>query len=347
MARRSAIGLDIGTSGVRAAELSLNGGNVTLERFGQVALPEGAVRDGEVVDIDTVASAIRHLWGAAGLSHKKVSLGVANSRVAVRQIVLPGMAPAELKKSLPFQVEDYLPMPVDQAVLDFHQIETFEKDGGTYVSGMLVAASRDAVMASVRAAQKAGLKPQSVDLNSFAVLRANASRANPHASEAIVDIGARVTNIVVHQGGVPSFVRILLLGGQDITDAISERAGLAPQEAEGLKQQFGVSGTPSEWAQAARVIESQTQALVDEVRGSLDYYGSMHPDNPVGSVVISGGGSKLLGLVERLRASAGREVTVGNPTDSMLIGSTGLDEQQLLTVQPLAAVPIGLALGAF
>ena len=102
MAARSAIGLDIGTSGVRAAELSFGKGGVTLEKFGQVALPEGAVRDGEVVDSDAVADAIKQLWAHTKFGSKKVVIGVANQKVIVRQVDIPWMPADELKKSLAF-----------------------------------------------------------------------------------------------------------------------------------------------------------------------------------------------------------------------------------------------------
>ena len=130
MAGRSAIGLDIGTSGVRAAELSFGKGQVTLEKFGQVALPEGAVRDGEVVDSDAVAAAIKQLWAHTKFSSKKVVIGVANQKVIVRQVDLPWMPVDELKKSLAFQVQDFVPMPVEQAVLDFHPLEELTAEGG-------------------------------------------------------------------------------------------------------------------------------------------------------------------------------------------------------------------------
>ena len=128
MAGRSAIGLDIGTSGVRAAELSFGKGQVTLEKFGQVALPEGAVRDGEVVDPDAVAAAIKQLWAHTKFSSKKVVIGVANQKVIVRQVDLPWMPADEMKKSLAFQVQDFVPMPVEQAVLDFHPLEELTGD---------------------------------------------------------------------------------------------------------------------------------------------------------------------------------------------------------------------------
>ena len=349
MAGRTAIGLDIGTSGVRAAELSFGKDGVTLERFGQVAVPEGAVRDGEVVDAPSVANAIRQLWSHTGFSHKDVILGVANQRVIVRQVELPWMPPAELKNALPFQVQDFLPMPVDQAELDFLPLEdSAGENGQRMVRGLLVAAARELVLANVRAAEAAGLRPTMVDLTPFAVLRAmTPSQALDVDTVALVDVGARVTNIVVHSGGTPRFVRILLMGGQDITDAVADKLGLPHAQAEALKQDLNGRGADAaEIATAGRAVESTAAAFVDEVRGSLDYYAASTPGGGVTRLVVSGGGSRLRGLADRLAHATRLPVDVGNPMASLRVGKTGLSPEQLSFVQPLAAVPVGLALGA-
>ena len=151
MPARSAIGLDIGTSVVRAVELSFGRGGITLERFGQVVLPDGAIRDGEVVVPEAVTYSLRQLWSATGFSHKRVVIGVANQRVIVRQLDLPWMEPDELRASLAFQIQDYLPMDVQDSVLDFYPLgEPVTAGGPRMLRGLLVAASRDTVLANVR-----------------------------------------------------------------------------------------------------------------------------------------------------------------------------------------------------
>lgn len=350
MAGRSAIGLDIGTSGVRAAELSFGKGQVTLEKFGQVALPEGAVRDGEVVNPDAVAAAVKQLWAHTKFSSKKVVIGVANQKVIVRQVDLPWMPADEIKKSLAFHVQDFVPMPVDQAVLDFHPLEELGGEGSPRVlRGLLVAASRDMVHASLEAVQKAGLSPVMVDLTSFAVIRSLADGDHlgmGAAVEALVDVGARVTNIVVHQGGMPRFVRILLMGGQDVTDAIAERMGIPQEQAEATKQQLGL-GVPEspETQAAARVVEAVGAAFVDEVRGSLDYYLASSSSAPISRLVLTGGGARLGGLAQRLQTMTRVPVESGAPMQSLRLGRTGLTPEQIAFVEPLAVVPVGLALG--
>jgi len=343
--RRTAIGLDIGTSGVRAAELSFGGGGITLEKFGQVALPLGAVRDGEVVEQDVVVDALRTLWRGTRLTGRKVALGVANQRVVVRQVDLPWVPAGELKQSLPLQVQDYLPMPVADSVIDFHVTEEMTSGGSRVLRGLLVAVARDMVMSNVRAVQAAGLRPVSVDLSPFAVLR---SVGRPHgeiATEALIDVGSRVSNLVVHSGGVPRFVRVLLMGGQDVTDAIAERLGVPMELAEAVKRHGADDATEQETELTGSAVDLMLEAFVDEIRSSLDYFSASNPQYRPERLVLTGGGSLLPGIAERLEAATRIPTRPGNPLSPLLMGRTGLDEDQLTLLQPLAAVPVGLALG--
>jgi type IV pilus assembly protein PilM len=353
----NAVGLDIGTSGVRAAELTVGRGPATLHRFGQVALPVGAVRDGEVVDVNAVSEAIKHLWATAKFSTKRVSLGVANPKVIVRQADLPLMPEAELRKSLGLHVQDFIPIPVEQAILDFHPLETVTSESGVQsMRVLLVAAMRDMVMTALEAATRAGLQPMQVDLTPFAVLRSLAQvdqvGAQPSAhtgADAIVDVGATVTNIVIHQNGVPRFVRILLMGGDNVTDAVSERLGVPFEQAVAVKQQLGMSPVRGEIVSehpAARVVEASATAFLEEVRGSLDYYLAQPSSVPLQRVVLSGGGARLGGLAQRLAAATRLPVHPGAAMSALRIGKTGLTPEQLSYVEPQIAVPVGLALGA-
>lgn len=345
------VGLDIGTSGVRAAELTLGKGTATLERFGQVALPAGAVRDGEVADADAVAAAIKQLWAQAKFSTKKVIVGVANQKVIVRQVDLPWMPAGELRKALAFQVQDYVPMPVDQAILDFHPLEEFTNESGArMLRVLLVAAARDMVGSAVDAVNKAGLQPHMVDLTSFAVLRSLVSLdagVSPTGAEALVDVGANVTNIVIHQGGVPRFVRILLMGGGDITDAVAERLGVPVEQAEAIKQESGMAPVAgaAESSPAGRAIEGTANGFVEEVRGSLDYYMAQPGAARIDRVVLSGGGSRLSGLADRLATATRLQVQAARPLSTLKLGKTGLTDDQLAYVEPMVAVPVGLAMG--
>lgn len=350
MADRTAVGLDIGTTGVRAAELRLGRSAITLQRFGQVALPPGAVRDGEVADVQAVAAALRRLWSEVKFSTKQVILGVANQKVVVRQIDLPWMPTDELRRALAFQVQDYIPIPVDEAILDFHPVEEFTSESGNRMLRVLVvAAARDTVGSVIAAVEKAGLKPVMIDLTSFAVIRAVAELEHLGSSieaDAIVDIGARVTNIAVHQGGVPRFVRILQMGGGDLTDAVADRMGVPAEDADAFKHGLSADdGTVDESHPGYRALEPVVRSFVEEIRGSIDYYLASPDAAPIRRVLISGGGSQMAGLAQRLGVATRLPVELANPLATMRVGKTGLSPDQLKLIEPIATVPVGLALG--
>ncbi len=349
MATRRAVGLDIGTTSVRAAQLSWSKDQLQLERFGQVALPLGAVRDGEVVDAQVVSVALRELWARSKFTTKKVVTGVANQKVVVRQLDLPWMPIGELRKSLGLLVADVIPMPIEQAILDVHPLEEIETDEGRRQRVLLVAADRSTVASLLSAVSGAGLTATSIDLTSFAILRALGSVDDlglGQTAEALVDVGASVTNIVVSQGGVPRFVRILLMGGADITETVAERMGISIDEAEAIKQ---VTSLPLDHAYAdadptVRVVEAAATTWVDEVRGSLDYYFAQAGAIRLSRIVLSGGGSQLAGLAGRLSMATRLPVEPAAPLAAMHIGRTGLTDEQLDYAHPMTTVPVGLAM---
>src|SRR6187402_1122923 len=151
MAKRI-VGLDIGRDVLRAAEVENPGSSrPRLVRVGQIALPEGAVHSGEVREVHTVASALKRLWSTAGFKTKSVVIGMGNQRVLARDLTIPYMTPKLIRDSLPFQVQDLLPVPIDEAVLDFYPISEGSTDAGRVINGLLVAAVKDAVMGNINA----------------------------------------------------------------------------------------------------------------------------------------------------------------------------------------------------
>lgn len=351
----AAIGLDIGSSTVRAVQLAPSRrGHPTLERVGQVPLAPGAVRDGEVVQPDLVAAAVRELWTVGGFKGRRVALGISNQQVVVRQVDLPYLPDNELRQSLPFQVDEAIPIPVDQAILDFHTLDTLSDAQGRRISRiLLVAAQRDMVQRLVDAIGQARLEPVLVDLDAFAMLRSLAPEASrglldEPEGELLIDIGSVVTNLLVHAGGDPRFVRILLMGGHAITDELRQNLSIPVEEAERVKIDTGLL-PPAELLEAeppARVIAERAGRLLEEVRGSLDYYAAQPDAVPVRRAVLTGGASRLRGLAERLTDLLGMPVERGHPLQEVRIGQVGLSHEQLVGLEPDLAVAVGLAMGA-
>lgn len=342
------IGLDVGTSAVRAAWVSGGKGGRSLVKFGQVALPSGAVEGGEIRDPEAVAGAISQLWKRAKIKSKNAVIGVANQRVVVRQVDLPHMDEKELRNSLKFQVAEHIPMPVEEAELDFQIIDDFMTEEGHHmIRVLLVAASSDMVHSVLGAVSAAGLTPAGVDLTPFAVARAVSQSARGESgvagAEAVIDVGAGVTSIIVHHNGEPRFVRMLLIGGDDATEALAESADVTFEEAEALKLDLG-RGVGSDEAQ--KVLAAKVNALVSEIQGSIDYYLSLEDSEALASVIVTGGGSLTPGLVERLEGSLGTTVRRAAALGEMSVKKSGLTDEQVAQIEPVAAAAVGLAMGA-
>lgn len=341
------IGLDIGTSAVRAAQVAIGRGTPSLVSFGQVALPPGVVVDGEIRDAGAVSEAISQLRRRTKMSGKRVVLGVANQRVVVRQVDLPYLEEKDFKSSLRFQVADHIPMPVDAAELDYQMLGDFMTDTGEHMMRvLLVAAATDMVESFVGAAAAADLEPAGVDLTPFAVARAVSPAARGEAgtagAEAIVDVGAGVTSIFIHHGGEPRFVRILLVGGDDATNALASDLGVSFEEAEAVKLDLGRGvGSPD----AQRVLQTRVSALVEEIRGSLDYYLSQEDSEAVSSMIMTGGGSLTPGLVASVEQAVRIQVRRATALSQMNFSKSGLTQDQVMQVDPVAAAAIGLAMG--
>src|SRR5918997_4971725 len=197
MASVNPIGLDIGSSSIRAVEVRRTKDGHALTNFGQVPLPAGTVQSGILQDPVAVTSALKQLWAACKFDTRKVMLGVTNPQLVVREMSVSNLPAKELRKSLPFQVRDMLPLAVERSLLDFHPLE--EPGDNPTVRGLLIAMPKEAVLTTVDAVERAGLHVAAVDLASFALLRA-ACRLDTQV-EAILDIGADVTNVIVHADG--------------------------------------------------------------------------------------------------------------------------------------------------
>jgi type IV pilus assembly protein PilM len=344
---KTRIGLDIGSTAVRAAELT-EGSPPTVIRAAQVPLPAGAVENGEVRDVAAVSEALRELWARGGFKSRKVWMGVGNQRVVVREIALPTMPEKELRQSLGFQVQEFIPMPVDEAVLDYHLIEEIEVEGRPMIRLLLVAAQKAMVETLVAAAAGAKLEPMGLDLVPFAMVRAvGATGAGMEleqtGGEAVVDVGAHVTNIVVHAAGETRFVRILPSGGRDITVAIARGLSVEDEVAERLKRGETVEEVDATTEQALEIAMQRATQFVDEIRSSLEFYTAQTQGARIERLLISGGGSKLEGFIDILRQRI--PVTVEPGRVFSRVGSQlSLSEDAQAEAEPVLATAVGLAI---
>lgn len=350
MGKSSTIGLDIGTTAVRAVQVEHTGtpglnSPSSISKIAEVPLPHGAVRDGEVVDNGSVATAIKKLWRDGQLTNKDVIIGIGNQRVVVRNLDLPWMPLNQIRQSLAYQAGETLPMSVDEALLDFLPTSEGEGPEGRYVSGMFVAAVKDTVAANVLAVESAGLLPRVVDLNAFALLRPLIRGDLGRRTVAFIDIGARVTNVVVAANGMPRLVRTVAAGGQDATDAIARTAKISDGEAEHFKRQFGLTdATASGMQDAVEACGTATRNLVDAVTNTLSYYSSQNHGAGVELLVLTGGGVHMPGLGQYLSSATRVPATLGDPFQH-LTWNRGARREAIAGRESSFALATGLACG--
>jgi type IV pilus assembly protein PilM len=339
MATATPIGLDIGSSSIRAVEVRRGRDEHALTNFGEIPLPLGAVVGGVIQDPIAVTAALKQLWATCKFGTRSVLLGVTNPQLVVREMSVSNLPPKEMRKSLPFQVRDMLPLAVERSLLDFHPLE--QPGDSPTVRGLLIAMPKDAVLVAVEAAEKAGLHVAGVDLAAFALLRA-ASRLDAQV-EAIIEIGAQVTSMVVHADGEPLIVRTVPRGGAEITESMATRLGIPQPEAEALKCRYGLEGDGQ--PDRAEAAADAVRPLINEIRSSFTYLASGERQKRVTRLALSGGGARMPGLAEYLQG----ELAVGvvHADNAIRLRDTRRARQRGFdNFMPSAAVSIGLTLGA-
>jgi len=342
------IGVDIGTTQIRAAEVELPGKpgatpQGTLHAYATVAVPQGAIGDGEVLEVQTVAGLLKQLFARAKFSHKQVVIGIGSPRTAVREMEVPALPMHQLRTSLPFQVAEILPMPTDDALLDFYPTSHRVDEGREFLGGIMVAAAKAAVSNTVLAVETAGLRPVGVDLAAFALMRAQMVPEWSNQTVAFVDIGARVTNVVVATNGAPRLVRILPTGGQDATDAIASAMQLPSAEAEQFKRSVGIGQDVAPQMQLAKDAATQaTRLLLEGIRNTFVYFAGNNPGVTIQHVVLTGGGAYLPGLGQYLASTSRLPVSFGN--GASVVRPSRRAQGEIAGQEMTSAIAIGLAL---
>lgn len=357
------IGLDIGVERVRVAQVKASGSGYVLTAYGQVDVPMGAVADGEIVDAAAVSSAIKELWRRAGIRGKDVATGVSNQRVIVRLIDLPFMERGELQSAIQYQAQDYIPMAVEESILDFQIIGDYMTQNDEHMMEvLLVAAHREMIGNTVSAVEGAGLKLIDVDVSSFAIVRAlmgdNAAvlPEDDGQATAVVHISAGITNIAVVERGIPRFNRISSLAGGTFTQAIANVLNVSFEEAEQLKILVGLPdvetgeadaspGISPEQAQVVhQSLEREVNKFIAEIRRSLDYYLTQTSQvKSIQRILLTGSGSQLRNFGAYLEKGLQAQVLLGDPLQRIQVSHGA---QQAVTADRMGSVTaIGLALG--
>ncbi|WP_457101723.1 type IV pilus biogenesis protein PilM [Microbacterium sp. P5_E9] len=308
---KTIVGLEVTEESVRAAELSL-GRKPQLIAYGEVPLQQDAARDSEVLDPGAVAVALRQLWSGARFKSKDVVLGVASRRILVREYTTQAMRADLLRDALPFQVQDLLPVPASQAVLDFYPLS----QSGDQVSGLLVAAVSENIEAIIGTLSKVKLRAQGVDLTAFGLARATAPLAPAGETVATVSIGDHTTQVVVTRGGVPQFVRLLPI---DVPTAASQRQTPVEISADSPALEYAAA-TPARTRGGLRAATPPGASdLAARLRSTLAFFASRPDAAPISRVFVTGAGAAVEGILPALAAAIEAPLRVIDVSDVIAI----------------------------
>jgi type IV pilus assembly protein PilM len=349
--KKKLVGLKVGASQIAAAQVVNNGG----AQVTQVAcedLEHGVVVGGELRDPDMLASALRTFFRKNKLSRQNVRLGISNNRIGVRMFEIGGIDDTkQLANAIRYRAQEVLPIPLEEAVLDYHILgEYTDGEGHTKHRVLLVVAYRDLVDRYMAACKKAGIRLAGIDLEAFAILRALAPESG--AAEAgnsalvVVSVGHDRTTFAVSDGKACQFTRVLDWGGASLNAGIARALDLAPSEAEPIKHSLSLAdpsipaGLTSE--QAEKVREAVVQALhtfARELVSSLQFYQSQPGSLGIGEIVLTGGTAHLPGFADELGKLIGVRVRVGDPLANVKVGKK-VDREQ-----PLGSLAAAIGLG--
>ena len=300
---RKVVGVDIGSRSIRAVEVrNPLASDPVVVRMHEVGLPDGAVRNGEVIEVGTVTAALKSLWGEAKFSTRDVVIAIGGSSVHPRDASFPKAPVQRIRETLPFTVQDLIPLPVAEAILDFYPAVDAMTEDGPVVRGILVAASKDAVRSTIRAVIAAKLNPVRVDLQPFGLVRALDRLGSGAATTVIVEIGTSTTSIIVAESGVPRFVRILPIGDDEVVVALAKRLGVSPTQAAQVKRTYGVVAANASQDERAIIeaVYSASWDLLVGIRDSLSYYTSTHQGVHLARLILLGDGATTPGIDQLL-----------------------------------------------
>jgi type IV pilus assembly protein PilM len=347
------VGLKIGASQIAAARI-VNNGSPELVQVARESIDHGLVVGGELREPELLADALRAFFKKNGLPRQGVRLGIANNRIGVRIFEIAGISdPRQLENAVRFRAQEVLPIPIEEAVLDYHVLgERLDEEGNSVMRILLVVAYRELIDRYVAACKKAGLRLAGIDLEAFALLRALAEPRTEEdgaadAAAVVVAIGHDRSTFAVSDGRVCEFTRVLEWGGGTLDIAIARELNVAPSEAEPVKRELSLlndavpEGIDPEQATAARAaVRQQLQTFARELVSSLQFYQNQPGSLGIGEIVITGGTAHLPGLAEELQRLIGVRVTVGDPLTRVKLGRKIRETEQLGSL----AVAIGLGI---
>ena len=342
--RKGLVGVDIGSSAVKAVELKpggKGGDEYQLVNIGTEPLPPEAIVDGAIMDSGAVIDAIQRLFTSQKIKTNEVATSVSGNAVIVKKISLPQMSTEELAESIHWEAEQYIPFDIQDVSLDYEVIDGGGSGGNMDV--LLVAVKKDKISDYTSAISQAGRSPLVVDVDVFALQ--NCYEINygidPGRVVALLNIGASIMNINIVKGATSIFNRDIAVGGNQYTDAIQKELNLSFDQAEALKKGARVEGAAPE--NLHPIIQAVSENIALEIQKTFDFFRATSSEDRIDRIFLSGGTAKIQGLRDLLAERFEAGVEILNPFNSVTYNPRDFDPEFINEMGPSAAIAVGLA----
>jgi type IV pilus assembly protein PilM len=341
---RSVVGLDIGSSAVKAVELKPAGKGYRVAAFGTEPIPPDSIVDGAIIDGTAVAEAIRRVFESKAFKTKEVAASLSGNAVIVKKISLPVMSASELDESIYWEAEQYIPFDIQDVNLDYQILDAGGPDSKGTMDVLLVAAKKEKIADYTGVIAQAGRTPVVVDVDAFALQNAFELNYGFDAGGVVVllNAGASAININIIANGQSVFTRDVSLGGNAYTEAVQRELNLPFESAELLKKGFPVDGATFD--DVVPVLRAMTENVLLEVQKTFDFFKATASTDRIDRIMLSGGASRVEGFAEALQERFGTPVEMFDPFRKVTLDPKKYSGEQRDAIVPTAAVAVGLAL---
>ena len=349
--------IDFGARSIKVAKLNKVSDGFELDNYGVALSPEGAIANGEIFNPIVVADVLTELIKDSGIRDNKAIIAITGQKVIVREVVFPLMEDKELMAGVMWEAPKYVPYDLDESIIDAEKVEEFvEKDGNKMMRVLLVAAPKTTIQPYMEVLKKARIIPKIVDVVSSANIRAFENHLSDKQEEEqesliidiILSIGASNTNLTLVEKGNLKFTRDILIGGSDITKAITKSLNISFDEAEKLKREtkivLGPEAEEEKRIESEKIIIKILNQITKEVRKSLSYYKTQSQKVKYNKMILSGGCANIDNITEYLSEQFEIPVIIGNPLKEIKIDERVFDIKRMEKLKDTLATVIGLAM---
>jgi type IV pilus assembly protein PilM len=342
---KALVGLDIGSSAVKAIELKPAGKAYKVTAFGSEPIPPDSIVDGAIIDGAAVVEAIRRLFDGRNIKTKDVAASLSGNAVIVKKISLPAMTDAELAESIYWEAEQYIPFDIQDVNLDYQILDPANAAAGkTNMDVLLVAAKKEKIADYTGVIGQAGRNAVVVDVDAFALQNAYEANYGIEAGAVVMllNVGASATNINILQGDQSVFTRDIAIGGNAYTEALQKDLNLAYEQADALKRGLDVETVTFD--EAKPVLRAVSENVILEIQKTFDFFKASAANDQLTRIVVSGGAARAEGFLDLLAERFNAPVELFDPFKKVAFDAKKFKVDSAGEVGPTVAVAVGLAL---